>query len=331
MEPQPSLRRGAPNAAMIRNVMLSEIALHVSDSAKARANATRTLAVAIGSGSGERFQPWLRLTDGSPLLAHAIMRGELDVTFMNPSALLTQAYRGVGLFREPLPVRVIASYPSWDRYLHAIHPRTGIISMQQLKAERYPLRLSIRADATHSTRVLLDQILALYDFTLDDLVSWGGSLQLVGPPSDPMRLEALRTGAIDAIFDEGMKSWLDAGLAAGLRPIAFEEPVLQALEALGWRRASIPPGGPLGRFPHLTEECVGIDYGGWPLYTRADLPEDDVYLLCDALQARADTIPWEPGEYTGIPQLYEQTPETPRDVPLHPGAERWCRDHGIAL
>ena len=150
MEPQPPLRRGAPNAAMIRNVMLSEIALHVSDSAKARANATRTLAVAIGSGSGERFQPWLRLTDGSPFLAHAIVRGELDVTFMNPSALLTQAYRGVGLFREPLLVRVIASYPSWDRYLHAIHPRTGITSMQQLKEQRYPLRLSIRASGARA-------------------------------------------------------------------------------------------------------------------------------------------------------------------------------------
>ncbi len=328
---EPPLRRTAPNAALIRNTMLSEIILHVGDSAKARANATRNLYVAMGSGSGERFQPWLRLTDGSPLLAHAIARGELDATFMNPSALLTQAYRGVGIFREPLPLRVIASYPSWDRYLHAIHPRTGITSMQQLKAERYPLRLSIRADATHSTRYLLDQLLALYDFTLDDIVSWGGSLQLVGPPSDPIRLEALRTGAIDAIFDEGMKSWLDPAMAAGLRPIAFEEPVLQQLEALGWRRADIAAGGPHGRFPHLTEPCVGIDYGGWPLYTRADLPEDDVYLVCEALQARADAIPWEPGEYTGIPQLYQITEETPRDVPLHPGAEHWCRDHGIAL
>src|SRR5947209_20300972 len=103
MKSQP--RRGAPNAALIRNVMLSEIALHVSDTAKARANATRTLYVAIGSGSGDRFRPWLRMTDGSPFLAHAVARGELDVTFMNPSALLTQAYRGVGLFKEPLPLR----------------------------------------------------------------------------------------------------------------------------------------------------------------------------------------------------------------------------------
>src|SRR5262249_37414253 len=153
--------------------------------------------------------------------------------------------------------------------------------------QRYPLRISIRADATHSTRILLDQMLALYDFTLDDLVAWGGSLQLVGPPGDPLRLDALRTGAIEGGLAGGAKPWLGPGLAAGLRPIAFEEPVLQQLEALGWRRASIPPGGPDGLFPGLAEECVGIDYGGWPLYTRASLPEDDVYLLCESLAARA--------------------------------------------
>jgi TRAP-type uncharacterized transport system substrate-binding protein len=128
-----------------------------------------------------------------------------------------------------------------------------------------------------------------------------------------------------------MKSWLDAGMAAGLRPIAFEESVLRELEALGWRRAGIPAGGPGGQFPHLAEACVGIDYGGWPLYARADLPEDDVYLICDALAARVDAIPWEAGAFSGISQLYQESEATPRDVPLHPGAERWCRDHGIAV
>ena len=44
--------QGAPNASLIRNVMLSQVALHVSDSAKARAQATRNFYVGIGSGAG---------------------------------------------------------------------------------------------------------------------------------------------------------------------------------------------------------------------------------------------------------------------------------------
>ena len=322
MEPLP---RGATH---LRNKMLWELGLHAAGSPRALANNTRNVAIVVGSGSAESFRPWLRMADGSPLLAHEIVRGNLDVSFMNPSALLTQAYRGVGLFTQPLPVRVIANYPSWDRYIHAVHTRTGITSMAQLKAERYPLRVSIRADETHSTRYLLDQMLALYGFTLEDLVSWGGQLQLVSSPFDPLRMQALRAGELDAVWDEGIRNWLDLSYQTGMRAMTFEEPILQQLEALGWRRATVPPGGPGGRDPHVAEECLGLDYGGWPLYTRADLPDDDVYLLCEAIDARTDEIPWERAAYTGPDQLYRDTPATPLDVPLHPGAARYAQDRG---
>jgi hypothetical protein len=234
----------------------------------------------------------------------------------------------VGLFAEPLPVRPIAVYPSWDRYLHVVHPRTGLTSMAQLKAERYPLRLSIREDTTHSTRYLLDQMLALYGFSLDDIVAWGGQLQLVAAPFDPRRMEALQAGELDAIFDEGIRNWLDPAYALGWRAMTFEEPILQGLEALGWRRATVPPGGPGGRDPHVHEECLGLDYSGWPLYTRADLPEDDVYLLCEALETRTEEIPWDRAAFSGPDQLYRETPATPLDVPLHPGAARYARERG---
>ncbi len=326
------MQQRGPNASMIRNTMMWELGSYASESPKAYATAMRHHYLTVGTGAGEQFTPWLRMADGAPLLALPIARGDLDMSFMNPAALLTQAVRGVGMFSEPLPLQVIATYPSWDSYVHAIHPRTGIRSMTELKEKRYPLKVSIRKDATHSTRVLLDQILALYDFTVDDIVTWGGSLHLVGPPGDARRHEALRTGEIDAVFDEGMKSWLDPALAAGLRAIPFEPSVMQQLGRLGWRAKTIPPGGiPGNEFPHLTEPCPGIDFSGWTLYTRASLPEDDVYLLCEALQARADRIPWEAGAYTGVPQLFQDTEAAPRDVPLHPGATRWCRDHGVAV
>ena len=45
---------------------------------------------------------------------------------------------------------------------------------------------------------------------------------------------------------------------------------------------------------------------------------------------RADALPSEPGTFTDIGDLYRDGPATPRGVPLHPGAERWCREHGIA-
>lgn len=119
------------------------------------------MAIVVGNGSGDRFRPRLRMATGSPVLAHDVVRGDLELAIVNPSALLTQAYRGSGLFSEPLPVRAVAVYPSFDRFVCAIHPRTGLSSLAQIKERRYPLRVSTREDPTHSTRVLIDQILAL--------------------------------------------------------------------------------------------------------------------------------------------------------------------------
>lgn len=248
------------------------------------------------------------------------------MAMVNPSGFLTQAYRGTGLFKEPLPVRVIANYPSWDRFVYALHPSTGLKSLAEIKAKRYPLRLSIREDPTHSTRVLLEQTLAVYGFTLADLESWGGSLQLNGGPGDKRRMDALHAGTIDAIFDEGLVLWFEEALAAGMEPVTLEESVLKKLEAIGWRRVIIPAG----RYPHLKSDHMCLDYSAWPLYTRASLPDEDAYKVCDALQARKDEIFWE-SSYTGIGQLGQETEATPLDVPLHPGAAEWYKEHGFKV
>ncbi|MGH9196075.1 MAG: TAXI family TRAP transporter solute-binding subunit [Acidimicrobiia bacterium] len=320
MEPLP---RGAN---FQRAKMLWEIGLHIAGNPDTPYYGPRDMCITVGSGSSENFRPWLRMSTGSPILAHAVCRGELEMAMVNPSGFLTQAYRGTGLFPEPLPVRVLAIYPSWDRFVYAIHPRTGLKSLAQIKETRYPLRLSIREDLTHSTRVLVDQTLAIYGFTLADLESWGGSLQLNGGPGDERRMSALHAGTIDAIFDEGLVLWFDEALAAGMHPISLEEFAFKKLEALGWRRVVIPAG----RYPHLQSDHACLDYSGWPLYTRASLPDEDAYKVVSAIHARRDEIYWE-NSYTGTGQLGQDTEATPRDVPLHPGAEKWYKERGFKV
>lgn len=304
--------------------MLWEIGLNVAGDPATPYYGNRDMCIVVGSGSGESFRPWFRMATGSPLLAHAVVRGDLEMAFVNPSGFLTQAYRGTGLFSEPLPVRIVANYPTWDRFVYVVHPRTGITSLAQIKERRYPLRLSIREDPAHSTRILLDQSLAACGFTLADIESWGGSFQLIGPPGDKRRIAALQEGTLDAIFDEGVIHWFDEALAAGMEPITPEESALQQLEAVGWRRVITPAN----RFPHLKSDHVCLDYSGWPLYTRASLPDEDAYKACEALQARNSEICWE-SSYTGIGQLGQDTEATPMDVPLHPGAAQWYREHGF--
>jgi TRAP-type uncharacterized transport system substrate-binding protein len=318
-------------AQFIRAKFLWEIGLHVAGDPATPYTGNRDLCISVGSGSGASYRPWLRMSVGSPVLAHAVARGEIEAAMVNPSALLTQAVRGKGLFDRPLPLAIVANYPSWDRFAIVVHPRCGFASLADVAAKRLPLRLSTREDPTHSTRVLIDQIFALYGFSLAELERWGGRLQLNGGPGDRRRLAALSEGSVDAVMDEGLALWLEHALAAGYRPLELEAAAFSRLGELGWRRAVMPAGTYRG----LAADHPCIDYSGWPLYARADLPEETAYKIVGAIHAREREIVWEDfnarGPHAGIGALGMETDATPRDVPLHPGSMRWFREHGFPV
>src|SRR5579862_5898069 len=195
------------SANLRRAAVLWQIGQNLARARQQTHDPKRDMCITVGSGSGDHYTPDVRMTMGSALLAHAVVNGELEVAFVNPTALLTQACRGVGLFQQPLPVHALAVYPSLDHFIFALHPRLGIRSFAEL-GERHPaMRLSIRLDETHATRVLLDQTLAAYNLSLRDLEAWGCSFHYVSSPSDARRLSALREDQLDAVFDEGIRGW----------------------------------------------------------------------------------------------------------------------------
>jgi TRAP-type uncharacterized transport system substrate-binding protein len=313
-----------PRGANFRRAKtLWELALHVAGNPGTPYGGDRDVCLVVGNGSGEHFRPKLRMATGSPILVHDVVVGGIEMAFVNPSALLTQAYRGVGLFKAPLPVRIIAVYPTLDWFVFAIHPKTGLRSLHDVKKARYPLQVSVKEDVTHSTRVLTNQVLGCYGFSLADLESWGGRLHMSGAPNDPRRMIPLRDGTLDAIFDEALILWFDDALRYGMQPIELEPEVFAQLATLGWRKVVLRAG----TFPNLKHDHACIDYSGWPLYASASLPEQTAYEVCAAFAGREAEIPWE-DSYTGLTQLGRDTEATPIDVPLHPGAERWFREQG---
>lgn len=303
---------------------LWEIGLDVAGNPATPYGGDRDMCITVGNGSGAEFRPALRMATGSPILMHAVANGSLDMAIVNPSALLTQAYRGTGMFSAPLPLSVVANWPTWDWFALVFNPKCPVQSLREVAAQRYPLHVSVKEDVTHSTRVFIDQLLGYYGFSLAELVSWGGRLNLTGSPTDPRRMGALEQDELDAIFDEGLVRWLDAALARGMVPREIEPGAMAHMQALGWKPIEVPTT----QFKHLKQGFIGIDYSGWPLYCRADFSEKLVYEACAAIVARQDEIPWEANGYTGDPaQVWERTFSTPSDVPLHPGAERFLREH----
>ena len=311
-----------PRGANFRRAkFLWEIGLNVAGNPKTPYGGDRDMCITIGNGSGEAYRPAMRMATGSPILALDVARGGLEMAMVNPSAFVTQAVRGVGLFKEPLPLRIVAMYPSFDRFVFMVHPKTGIRSLKDIKDRKYPLHVSIKEDVTHSTRVFIDQALSYYGFSLADIVSWGGKLNLTGAPADPRRTSALDAGELDAIFDEGLTVWMKFALAAGFEFIDLEPAHFEFLDTLGWRRVLLAKG-----VWNSPQDHWCIDYSGWPLYAREDFPEHLAYEAAKGAVARAAEVVWEP-EYEGVHQIFTEAPTSPFDVPLHAGAARFWREH----
>jgi TRAP-type uncharacterized transport system substrate-binding protein len=259
----------------------------------------------------------------------AVADDRFSLGWFNPSVMLTMAYRGKGPFRKRLPLRTIAIFPSYDVMGFAVHESTGITSLSQIKKERFPLKLSTRivtpsALRENSTMFTIAAVMRAAGFTFSDLQKWGAKIHLASRPSHPARRESIENGTVNAIFDEGIKSWARTALENGFRFLPVEGTVLRSMVAMGYRPAIMSKS----RFNGMAEDITTIDFSGWPMIVRADMPDDVAYGLCEAIEKRKESIPTDNYKPLDIAQLCANDEEAPYDVPLHPGAKRFYRERG---
>ena len=318
------MERQSGGASIARANAVAQIALGMSQDRSDPSRPYRDVCVSVGTVDDGAFQRRLSFATGTPDLAFAVARGEIDLAAINPSAYLTMAHRGTGPFPEPLPLRTVAVMPSWDRMAFAVSERTGISSIAELRDRKYPLRVSIRASLAHGTRFVIDQVLDAAGFALADIESWGGTLHFVSSPSEASRLEGMRDGTIEAVFDEGIKSWGPLALQSGMRFLPLDPPALQRLEGLGWRC------GPLtaSRFPTAPGDLLLPSFSGWPLFTRAALADEAAYGMARALDAARSGIAFDADGPVALSDLCQNNDATDLDVPLHPGAQRYYAECG---
>ena len=100
---------------------------------------------------------------------------------------VTLAYRGTGPFKTKLPLRVIATFPSYDVMGFAVHKSTGITSLAQIAQEHFPLRLStnVTSEGTISASPTMFTVVAVMKaagFSLADLEKMGRQSDLGAAP-----------------------------------------------------------------------------------------------------------------------------------------------------
>jgi len=285
--------------------------------------------LSLTAKSNDRKGLSLSFATGSFREIKGVAEGKFSLAWVNPSVLLTMAYRGKGPFRKRLPLRALAVFPSYDVMGFAVHESTGITSLSQIKKERFPLKLSTRlvspsALRENSTMFTVAAVMRAAGFTFAELRKWNGKIHLASRPSDPARRASIENGTVNAIFDEGIKSWARTALENGFRFLPVEGTVLSSMVAMGYR----PTVMHKSRFPGMAQDITTIDFSGWPMIVRADMGDDAAYAICEAIEKRKEVLPTDNYKPLEMAQLCANDEEAPYDVPLHPGAARFYRERG---
>jgi hypothetical protein len=291
----------------------------------------RVVRLSLGiRANGEKKDIPISFATGSFREIIAVAQGKYSMAWVNPSVLLTMACRGKGPFRKRLPLRAVAVFPSWDVMGFAVHESTGITSLAQIARERIPLRLSTgripqNELASSATMFTVSAVLKAAGFSLAQVRRWGGKIHEAPRPSDPSRRAAIERGAVNAIFDEGIKSWGQTALDHGFRYLPVDGKVFKSLAQLGYRPAVLSSE----HFKGLPAPIPTVDFSGWPMIVHRSMTENVAYALCEAIEQRKDVFPTDNYKPLYIAQLCANDEEAPFDVPLHPGAKRFYRERGF--
>jgi TRAP-type uncharacterized transport system substrate-binding protein len=313
------------NPNVTRSRLVLEIASEMAGGAAADAVPDYILpTVTLRPSRGGKPVTFSALSDARGIFA--VASGEADLSMINPATVLAVALRGQGIFKAPMPLAAIAVIPSWDQFVFAVRPETGLTRFEEIAAKKPKLRILMRGTPDHSLHAMFDDVAAAAGFSRHDIARWGGEVQKRGSVPWPYTdtFKALIRGEVDALFDEAAHSWVPQALDAGITLLPLAEATVLKLEAMGYRRAILPQSA----YPKLPRDVLSLDFSGWTVFVHAQADDALVTQICASLDARKARIPWEEPGALPVERMAREAPDTPQCVPLHPAAERLWKSRG---
>ena len=252
---------------------------------------------------------------------------KIDFGFGNPVGLSAMAYLGCGFYKKKIPLRAIGVFPTWDRLIFAVRKDSGIESLEDVKKQKYPLRISTRRRGKLQTTVYaIEEVLKAYGMSFKQIERWGGKVMEAASPSSKDRRDHIQSGKADAVFDEGVKSWGNTALGAGMRFLPVDDRAARHMQKLGFPSAMLTRK----HYPKLDRDIRCVDFSGWTFFCRADLPAAIAYQMARAVDLCHKQIPVD---------HFDKRPMTMREfcrggeagqlnILLHPGAKKYFRERG---
>ncbi len=237
-----------------------------------------------------------RMCFQGPELVH---RGVYHVGLSSPPWLVKAIAGGKVASKHELDLVALAVLPHKDLSTMMVRKSLGITSIKEIRDRKIPLRVGIPPRGMdHPGGWIIDAVLAEYGFSLADIEAWGG--QVIDSDRAPIdalavhvkqksRIDKLRDGDLDAIFDEAImtKPWKDMTDAVDMQFLPIDGAAMKGLEdKYGARPATLPADS----FRLQGEDVAAVDFSGWCLYCRRDLPERYAYLVTQAIVQHASEV-----------------------------------------
>jgi TRAP-type uncharacterized transport system substrate-binding protein len=250
-----------------------------------------------------------------------------DFGFGNPVGLSAMAYLGRGFYKKKIPLRAIGVFPTWDRLIFAVRKETGIQSLEDIREQKYPLRISTRRRVKLQTTVYaIEEVLKAYGMSFRDIERWGGRIMEAASPSSKDRKDLIASGDADAVFDEGVKSWGQLALDSGMRFLPINVAAERHMQKIGFPSAMLTRE----HYPKLEDDIKTIDFSGWTFFCHAELPSEIAYNMAKSVDLCHKQIPVD--HFDKRPMTMDEFCRGGEagqlNIPLHPGAKKFFREKG---
>jgi hypothetical protein len=318
----PRYSENRPRAATIRSRLMLEVAAELVGTG---AWPYKQVRIDLRDPGGATWPVSLFASDGADSVSE-VLAGRTQFAIINPATAVRSVLR-----REPgAPpdaLAAIATIPSYDALGVAVRKEIGVTSLTELAEAKPRLRVSLRGGRpNHLVHRVVDDVLAAVGLRLADLQAWGGTIRYDDElPHLADRAEALRTGAVDAVIDEGTYNWVDLAVGSGMRFLAIDDAPMARLEAMGYRPGMLTRQ----RYPALDADVRTLDFSGWLIFTLRDTADELVTFFCEALAQAAGRIAWQGGPRLPLETMCIDAIDAPLPLPLHPAARAVWTRHGF--
>ncbi|KAH9204850.1 hypothetical protein DL95DRAFT_494420 [Leptodontidium sp. 2 PMI_412] len=285
-------------------------------------------------GPASRTCIW-SVAGGGMEITDSISSGFADIAINTPVALLKNALTGTSAWASRGPashLRGLATIPQNDRMILAVDPSLGCKTFADLRTKKPKLKIILGPDGESPIGFVCHRYLEAHGVSVDAIKSWGGEVIYANRPEEcliPCQDPKL---GFNAVINEALMTDWWSQLIDGPRafiPLPAEAEAMKTIE----ETTSLPASTiPAGYWKSLKTEIPAVEFVDFLLMCRDDLPDDVAYLLTWIMVTKKAKIEVNYHQFPGDKSPISW-PLNPREMaktvfPLHPGAERFYREHG---